>query len=158
MKLRDVVVATAILPCLKASKRDAVIGDLVAALASSGVIADSDRTGIVKESIARERKGSTGFGHGVAVPHAKSHLVKHPQAAVGIVPAGVDFNALDRQPVYSVVFLLSPLGDPEAHLSAMEMVFGALSQESFRRFMRQAKTADDVLTLVDEVDGLRAPR
>jgi len=158
MKLREIVVEAAIVPCVKATKRDAVIGELVDALVAAGVISEADRPSLVKESIARERKGSTGFGHGVAVPHARSTLVTQPRAAVGLVPGGVEFNALDRQPVYSVVFLLSPAGNPDAHLSAMETVFGALSQESFRRFLRQSTNAADVLSLLDEVDGLRAQR
>ncbi len=158
MKLRDIVVASAVFPALTSTKRDGVIGELVDGLVRAGVVTAGDRTVIVKESMARERKGSTGFGHGVAVPHAKSSLVTRPCAAIGLCPAGIDFSALDRQPVFTVVFLLSPISDPESHLAAMESIFGALSQESFRRFMRQAKVVEDITSLIDEVDGARAPR
>lgn len=153
MKLRDIVVTKAILPSLVNAKRDLAIGELLDALIASGVVSADSRATLLKETFARERKGSTGFGHGVAVPHAKTTLVSKPHAAIGVSASGVDFNSLDRQPVHAIVFMLSPLRDPESHLNAMETVFGALSQEVFRRFLRQARNADDVILLLDETDG-----
>lgn len=153
MKLRDLVVVDAIVPGLEATKRDHAIGELLDALVGCGAVDGSARATLLKEAIAREKRGSTGFGHGVAVPHAKSSLVTRPIAAVGVSRTGVEFNALDRQPVHSVVFVLSPKEQPELHLAAMEAIFGALSQDTFRRFLRQARHREDVLTLIDETDG-----
>ncbi len=152
MKLREIIVTKAIFPSLQSSKRDLVIGELLDGLIAAGAVPEDARAALIKETAARERKGSTGFGHGVAVPHAKTALVSRPFAAVGISTTGIDFNSLDRQPVFAVVFMLSPLGNLESHLSAMEAVFGALSQEPFRRFLRQARTIEDVTTLLDETD------
>ncbi|HWB19354.1 MAG TPA: PTS sugar transporter subunit IIA, partial [Phycisphaerales bacterium] len=101
-------------------------------------------------------RGSTGFGHGVAVPHVKHTSIKKMAVAVGVSRQGVDFNALDRQPVYSIFLLLSPDDKPEDHLDAMEVIFGNLSQESFRRFLRQAATQEDIVTLLEEADA-KAP-
>ncbi len=153
MKLREIIVTKAIFPVLQNSKRDLVIGELLDGLIAAGVVSSESRTTLIKETAARERKGSTGFGHGVAVPHAKTALVTRPHAAVGLSSGGIDFNSLDRQPVFAVVFMLSPLANLESHLGAMESVFGALSQESFRRFLRQARTVDDITTLLDETDA-----
>ena len=61
---------------------------------------------------------------------------------------GIDFSALDKQPVYSVFLLLSPEDKPEEHLQAMEVIFKNLSKETFRRFLRQATTTDEVMTLL----------
>jgi mannitol/fructose-specific phosphotransferase system IIA component (Ntr-type) len=55
--------------------------------------------------------------------------------------------------VYSIFLLLSPEEKPEAHLDAMEALFGNLSQETFRRFLRQARTVEDVVTLLEESDA-----
>ena len=158
MKLRDIIVTKAIIPALTNSKRDLAIGELLDSLIAAGIVAAESRAQLLKETIARERKGSTGFGHGVAVPHAKTSLVTKPCAAIGVSSTGVEFNSLDRQPVFALVFMLSPLSDPEAHLNAMETVFGALSQEPFRRFLRQARNVDDVTTLLDETDTAPSPR
>src|SRR5438132_674788 len=68
--------------------------------------------------VKREKNGSTGFGKGVAVPHVKHPKVKKMAAAVGRSVGGIDFSALDNQPVYSVVLLLSPENQPQQHLQA----------------------------------------
>ena len=152
MKLRDIVVDNAIVPELKSSKRDDVINELIDALIESGAVAPEVREEFVKAVLSRERKGSTGFGHGVAVPHVKSPKVEKLTVAIGISNEGIDFNALDKEPVYSLFLLLSPEDRPEEHLDAMEAIFGNLSQEQFRKFLRQASTIEEVVTLLDEAD------
>lgn len=153
MKLREIVVEKAILPQLSATTRDEVIEELIDALVEAGAIKAANRDEFVKSVIKREKRGSTGFGHGVAVPHAKSPLVEQITVAVGVSHPGVEFNALDRQPVHSVFLLLSPEDRPEEHLDAMEAIFGNLSNEQFRRFLRQATTVEHVLTLLSEADA-----
>ncbi len=149
----DIVVKDAIIPELKATNRDGVIIELVDALVSSDCVTDDQRDDFAKAIIRRENKGSTGFGHGVAVPHVKHAEIKTMHIAIGISIMGVDFKALDREPVYSVVLLLSPEDQPENHLDAMEAIFSSLSQDTFRRFLRQASSSDDVLTLLAETDN-----
>ena len=100
---------------------------------------------------------STGFGRGVAVPHVKHPGVTKMTAAVGRSSKGVDFSALDRQPVYSVVLLLSPGSSPEDHLKAMEVIFKSLGNETFRRFLRQATTQEDIIELLHEADHQKLP-
>ena len=157
MKLRDIVVKKAIIPSLAAAKRDDAIRELMDALVDAGKVTQDQRDTFVKSIIARENRGSTGFGHGVAVPHAKSSVVKQLVVAVGISRNGVEFNALDKQPVHSIFLLLSPEDRPEEHLDAMEAIFGNLSRDQFRRFLRQAGTVDDVVTLLEEADTQQTP-
>ncbi|MBC8309721.1 MAG: PTS sugar transporter subunit IIA [Phycisphaerales bacterium] len=153
MKLMDIVVQNAIIPELKATNRDGVISEMVDALVSSGCVTEDQRVDFTKAIIRRENKGSTGFGHGVAVPHVKHADIKTMHIAIGNSQDGVDFKALDREPVYSVVLLLSPEDQPENHLDAMEAIFSSLSQDTFRRFLRQATSIEDVLTLLGETDS-----
>lgn len=153
MKLSEIVRPAAIVPRLASSERDQVVADLVDALITSGAADVSLRTELINRVLERERRGSTGFGKGVAVPHVKHKSVKHMAAAIGLSQSGVDFHALDRQPVYMVFLLLSPEDRPDDHLKAMEVIFKHLGQETFRRFLRQAQTTDDVVTLIDEADG-----
>ena len=152
MKLKELVVEKAIVPALKGAKRDECIGELLDALAKAGAFKPALRAEFLKAVVKREKKGSTGFGHGMAVPHVKTPEVTRCVAAVGLHAAGIDFNALDRQPVHAVFLLLSPEEQPEAHLDAMESLFGTLSQEQFRKFLKQAKTVADVVTLLEEAD------
>lgn len=153
MKLLDIVVEPAIIPDLKAVERDAAISEIVDTLVECGALSGKLKEEFVKAVIKREKRGSTGFGHGVAVPHVKHASIGKMAVAVAISKAGLDFNALDKQPVYSIFLLLSPEDKPEDHLDAMEAIFGNLSQETFRRFLRQANSTADVMTLLEEADS-----
>ena len=156
MKLREIVVEKAIVPSLQGGKRDEVIAELLDALVAADAAPSAHRDVLLKGIIAREKRGSTGFGHGVAVPHVKTAEVPTIRVAVGISEAGIDFGALDKQPVHSVFLLLSPEARPEEHIDAMEAIFGNLSRDQFRRFLRQATTPEDILTLLEEADANQA--
>ncbi|MCH2138045.1 MAG: PTS sugar transporter subunit IIA [Phycisphaerales bacterium] len=153
MKLLDIINRDAIDSALEAGTRDAAIGNLVDLLVKTGSIPADRRDECVKSVVKREKRGSTGFGHGVAVPHAKMPGLEQAVAALGNVPAGVDFNALDRGDVHSIVLLLSPEDQPESHLEAMEVIFGSLSQETFRKFLQQADSNEQIFTLLEEADA-----
>ncbi len=152
MKLSNFVVREAIVPQLVSQQRDEVIRELIDTLATAGVIAKSLRTELVKMIVDREEKGSTGFGKGVAVPHVKHAKIKKMAATIGVSQQGVDFNALDTAPVYSIVLLLSPQDKPDEHLQAMENIFSNLQKDTFRRFLRQATSVDSVMDLLHEAD------
>ena len=153
MKLTDIVSPQSIVPRLATSERDQVIAEMVDAMLASGAADPRLRDELIGRILERERRGSTGFGRGIAVPHVKHKNVKKMAAAIGLSPTGVDFNALDKQPVYSIFLLLSPEDRPEDHLQAMEVIFKNLSKETFRRFLRQAGTVEEVVTLLEEADG-----
>ncbi len=153
MKLTDIVQQTAICPTLEAKSRDDAIKVMMQMLVDAGDVAADQHGDFVKAVIKRENRGSTGFGNGVAVPHLKEASVERVVVAVANVVDGVDFNALDGNPVHSIFLLLSPADQPELHLEAMEAVFGSLSQETFRRFLRQASTVEDVLMLLNDADS-----
>lgn len=152
MKLREFIVTDAIVPELKATDRDGAIRELVSALASAGAVPVTAVDDIVASLVKREQNGSTGFGKGVAVPHVKHQKVKAMAGAIGRSPGGIDFAALDHQPVYTVFLLLSPENQPQQHLQAMNIVFSNLQKDMFRRFLRQAPTREAVVDLLDEAD------
>jgi mannitol/fructose-specific phosphotransferase system IIA component (Ntr-type) len=153
MKLLEIVNREAICADLQATNRDDAIGELVDMLIAAGALEADRREDCIKAVVKRERRGSTGFGHGVAVPHAKLSHLGSAIAAIGNVTAGVDFNALDRGDVHSIVLLLSPEEQPESHLEAMEVLFGHLSKETFRRFLRQAESTQNIVTLLEDADA-----
>lgn len=154
MKLSDFIVKRAIIPELQASDRNGVIRELVEALARAGSINPDDVDVLVRAVIHRENQGSTGFGKGVAVPHVKHERVKQMVGTIGRSSRGVDFAALDRGPVYSVVLLLSPPDSPDRHLEAMESIFRHLQRDNFRRFLRQAETVEQIIDLIAEADEM----
>ncbi|MCH2149796.1 MAG: PTS sugar transporter subunit IIA [Phycisphaerales bacterium] len=153
MKMLDIVVKDAITTDLTPTTRDKNIGELLDMLVASGSVAEELRDEFLKAIIKRENRGSTGFGHGVAVPHIKHEKIDAMAVAIGVCKDGIDFNALDGQPVHCIFLLLSPEQRPAEHLEAMEAVFGNLSQDTFRNFLVQANSPQDVITLLGEADA-----
>lgn len=148
MKLSDFVCFDAIVPQLQSNERDDVISELVNSLCSTGKIAKADCKKIIEAVIRRENEASTGIGKGVAVPHVKHPKVQDVTAVVGCSSEGIDFSSLDKQPVYSVILLLSPEGNPDKHLQAMENIFKNLQKEDFRKFLRQAQTVEQIKDVI----------
>lgn len=154
MKFSDFFEPEATIPELQAKDRNGVIRELVTAIAEVGRIPTEAIDSITKAVIKRENAGSTGFGRGVAVPHEKLAKIDRMVATIGLSPGGVDFAALDRAPVYSIVLLLSPANATDQHLAAMETIFRQLQRDSFRRFLRQATNREQIIDIVREVDEL----
>jgi PTS system nitrogen regulatory IIA component len=152
MKFEDFVCFKATIPELQASDRDGAIAELISALVTAGKIPGDSAKDVTKAVIKRENEASTGMGKGVAVPHVKHSAVKNVVAAVGQSSAGIDFAALDEQPVYSVILLISPLDNPDKHLQAMENIFRHLQKERFRKFLRQSRTPAELQDLLREAD------
>lgn len=153
MKLSDIICFDAIVAQLKSKQRDDVIRELVDALCRNGKIPKDSSNTIAKAVIKRENEASTGIGKGVAVPHVKSPTVKDPVAAIGCSPEGLDFSSLDKQPVYSVLLLISPADNPDKHLQAMETLFRNLHKDDFRRFLRQAQSVEEIREIILDTDS-----
>lgn len=152
MEFSDFVCCEAIIPELQARDRDGAITELVTALNKAGRLGKDNSQEIIKAVIKREKEASTGMGKGIALPHIKHSAVKDVVAALGNSSAGIDFSSLDKQPVYSVILLISPTEDPDRHLQAMEHVFRHLQQEKFRKFLRQSQTVGQIKSLLKEAD------
>jgi mannitol/fructose-specific phosphotransferase system IIA component (Ntr-type) len=152
MKLREFIVTEAITPELQAVDRDGAIRELVTALAAAGSLPADAIEDVVASVVKREQNGSTGFGKGVAVPHVKHPKVKAMSGTVGRSAGGIDFAALDHQPVYTIFLLLSPENQPQQHLQAMNIVFSNLQKDMFRRYLRQSSTREAIVELLDEAD------
>lgn len=155
MKLKDFIVPDAVIPTLAAADRDGALREMVSSLATAGGLDAAAVDEVVAALIKREQNGSTGFGKGVAVPHVKHAKVKAMAGTVARSAAGIDFSALDHQPVYSIFLLLSPENAPQLHLQAMNIVFSNLQKDMFRKFLRAADNKQKILDLLEEADAGR---
>lgn len=126
------------------SKR-ALITELANLLASI----DPDR--VMEVVMAREQLGSTGIGHGVAIPHGRMPDLASPVLALARHPEGVDFEAIDGNPVHIVVLLLVPDSDDRQHLELLAQLARNLQQERFRQQIMDADSADQIVSLFAEV-------
>lgn len=153
MKLLDLVHPRAIIPELVSTDRNGAVRELVQVLADADRIEPALVDRVIKSIVTRERtRGTTGFGKGVAVPHAKVEGLPRVLASVGRSGRGIDFAALDGEPVHAIFLIISPAEQPEEHLRAMDLVFRHLQQEKFRKFLHQADTTEKVYELLKEAD------
>lgn len=155
MKLTEIIQPSAIRSNLQAADRDNAIAEMIDLLISSGAAPADIRDELLTKILERERKSSTGFGYGVAVPHIKHPKIAQLAAGIGLSERGIDFESRDKLPVYTIVMLLTPADQPEDHLQAMETIFKNLSKETFRRAMRQTQGDEEVLALLDDADHHR---
>ena len=154
MKLSEIFCFDSMRPKLGSDDRNEVIAELVSALADAKHLGKASKEDVTKAIIKREDDASTGIGKGVAVPHVKHKSIKKAVAAIGISEADIDFSSLDKQPVYTVILLISPADDPDKHLQAMEQVFKLLQDDKCRKFLRQAQTEKQIKDiLVDFEEG-----
>jgi PTS system fructose-specific IIA component/PTS system nitrogen regulatory IIA component len=153
MKFTDFVSVEAIRAELSAEDKPAVIRELSDALKEAGKISATDVDSVVKAVMKREELGSTGIGRGVAVPHTKHPSVDRLVGTVGVSPVGVDFDSLDGEKVQLFFLLISPPDRPGDHLRALENISRQLRDETFCRFLKQAKSAEDIRQLLDEADN-----
>jgi PTS system nitrogen regulatory IIA component len=152
MKLSDFVVREAILVDLQATSKEAAIREIVGSLATAGRLDAADTDGVARAILNREELGSTGIGQGVAVPHTRHPKADRLIGTVAISRRGVDFAALDGEPVDIFFLLVSPPNQPGDHLRALENISRHLKDDKFVSFLRQAKTHEQVIEILDEAD------
>ncbi len=102
--------------------------------------------------MAREQLGSTGIGHGVAIPHGRMPDLSAPMLALARHQDGVNFEAIDGQPVHIVVLLLVPDSEDRQHLELLAKLARSLQNSHTREAIMQADSIESVIALfADEV-------
>jgi len=153
MKFSDFINVASIKADVASDEKPEVIRELVESLAGAGAIAADQVEGIVAAIMKREDLGSTGIGRGVAVPHTKHASVEKLVGTVGISVEGVDFNSLDGNKVHLFFLLISPPDRAGDHLRALENISRRLRDDTFCRFLKQARSAQDIQQLLEEADN-----
>jgi len=153
MKFADFVNTKAIRADLTATEKEGVVREMVQSLLDAGGIKKDEFESIVKAILKREELGSTGIGRGVAVPHTKHPSVDQLAGTVAVSHSGVDFESLDGEKVYLFFLLISPPDRPGDHLRALENISRQLRDDTFCRFLKQSKTAEEIKLLLDEADN-----
>ena len=104
---------------------------------------------LVTDSLfARERLGSTGLGHGVAIPHGRIKGLKAPMAAVFQLSQAIGFDAPDEQPVQLLIFLLVPEAATQKHLEILSEIAELLSDGGLRERIKSCSSRDDLHGLI----------
>ena len=120
-----------IIPNLKAKERFAAIREMVAQLINIGRIRPQDEEVVVNAMNKREKLMSTGIGFGVAIPRGRVDCVKDIVLAIGVSASGVEFDALDNQPVNVIVMFIIP-ANSWLHEAVMQTATGMFGQFVFK--------------------------
>lgn len=148
MKVTDFLKKDALAIPLKGTSKDEILKELIELLHKCGSLEDTEAA--LKAIYDREEIMSTGIGHGLAIPHGKEKNVKELAAACGVIPEGVDYNALDGQPVYLIIMLVGPEDGAAQHVKALARISRLLQHESFRQKLISSKTPDEFMQAIRE--------
>ena len=105
-------------------------------------------TEIFDSLVARERLGSTGIGHGVAIPHGRIENIKNATCAFISLSEGVDFDSVDNEPVDLLLALLVPVDSTEEHLQLLAQLAEMFSDEDLREHLKEADTNNELYELL----------
>ncbi len=112
-----------------------------------------DRAEALAELKSREEKMSTGIMHLVAVPHAEVKSLKGTIGAIGISRSGIDYESLDKAPVYIVFMLVAGPGETERHIQILKKLAGILMKKDFVAMMQKCTTAHEVYELISQAES-----
>lgn len=131
---------------LESSEKEDTLKELVDVLAEVQDI--GDKKSILKALVERESLGSTGIGQGIAIPHGKTEKIKELVAVLGISKKGINFEALDGEPVYIFFLLVAPKETAGPHLKALAQISRLLRDTYFCELLRRCNTPDEVYELI----------
>ena len=148
MNLGDILSPSQILPDLQAKDRWEAIDELIDNLVATGKIKPEHHDAIAAVVKKRESSMSTGIGFGIGIPHASTDLIYEVVGALGRSVRGVNFDALDNQPVNLVMLFLVPQGQFQKHLHTLANIAKLLHKAEFRQALEQAPDADTMLKII----------
>jgi mannitol/fructose-specific phosphotransferase system IIA component (Ntr-type) len=148
MNLGDILSLDNILPDMTAANRWDAIDELIQQLVKTTSIRPENREAIVGVVKKRESSMSTGIGFGIGIPHASTDLIQEVVGALGRSKKGMEFDALDNQPVNLVVLFLVPQGQFQKHLHTLASIAKLLHVKEFRQELEQASDAAGMFEVI----------
>jgi PTS system nitrogen regulatory IIA component len=150
MRLADVLKEEYIFADLRATEKRAILDEMVTGLSEGAAVLNRER--VLEVLLDREQLGSTGIGHGVAIPHGKLKGLDEIIIAVGRNRAGVDFDSLDDLPVYLFFMIVAPENSAASHLKLLAAISHLLKNQEFRMKLRSARDAAEMYSLIVSED------
>jgi mannitol/fructose-specific phosphotransferase system IIA component (Ntr-type) len=150
MNLADILTEEQIIPEMAAKNRWEAIDELINHLVTTSKIKPEDRDAVAAVVKKRETSMSTGIGFGIGIPHASTDLIYEVVGAFGRSKSGINFDALDNQPVNLVMLFLVPQGQFQKHLHTLANIAKLLHNKDFRVAL---ETASDARSMIQIIKG-----
>lgn len=138
----------------KPKNKSEALDQVVELMAASGKI--NNKEAYRSQVYAREEESTTGIGEGIAIPHGKCDAVDRPGLAAMVVKDGVDFDALDGEPVSLIFLIAAPNTKDNVHLDVLSKLSVLMMDEDFSNSLRNAKSVDEFLAIIDKADEEKA--
>ena len=135
--------------CLQSKTGDDVLAELVQPLLDSGLIKNKN---VILETLKkRETLGSTGIGHGVAIPHCRTLAINEVNVVIGISKEGIDYNAIDNKPVNIFFLIVAPPQEiSNQYLPVLGKIVEMLRSSKIRKALINVSGYDELLKIIEE--------
>jgi fructose-specific phosphotransferase system IIA component len=137
---------------LQAKDKEEVISSLVKILVEQGHVPQEKVEEVKAALFEREALTSTGLGYGIALPHVKTDIVREICIAFGRSTKGIDFDALDGNPVHLFFLILAPTNKTEEYLKTLSSISALLKNDKIRSQLQAAKSADEIFKIFDQAE------
>lgn len=154
MRLSDVFTEDDIIIDLKAREKTGLLDEM--ALGVSSKVTGLDKGSLLQAMLDREKLGTTGIGHGVAIPHGKIKGLAEIKVFFGRSLSGVDFNSMDGMPVYLFFMIIVPDDAAAAHLKILACISQMLKNQECRTRLMHAGSPSEIHRIIIEADRLNA--
>lgn len=149
----DLITPQAILPNLKAGSKKQALQDMARKAAE---LTGQHERAIFDVLLERERLGTTGVGHGIAIPHGKLPSLERVWGVFARLERPIDYDAIDEQPVDLIFLLLAPEQAGADHLKALARVSRLLRDQSMCEKLRGSDSADAIYALLTQQEASHA--
>ncbi len=150
MRLADVLREDYILTDLDAREKNELLHEMVSGLSPKVGSLDSER--VLNALLERERLGTTGIGHGVAIPHGKVKGLSEMKVFFGRSRKGVDFHSMDNLPAYIFFMIIAPENSAAAHLKILAVISNLLKSQDFRNRLMRAESRSEIYRIITDAE------
>lgn len=128
----------------KADSKEQVISQLVEHGIKIGIIKEENKSEIELSLFTREKSMSTGIGSGVAIPHCSVSVVEELKVVIGISESGIEFDAIDKLPVYIFILLIVPKNKFQEHIKTLALIAKTLNLKEEREKLIHSKSYEEI--------------
>ena len=150
MRITDLLAAESVKLNGAANSKSDVLNQMVDLMAKSGKV--SNREVYLKAVFAREEESTTGVGDGIAIPHGRCNGVSKPGLAAMVLPKGVEYDALDGEPVDLIFLIAAPEGAGSVHIDILSKLSTMLMDDDFTASLKKATSVKQFLQIIDDAE------
>ncbi|GFZ26378.1 PTS fructose transporter subunit IIABC [Lactobacillus corticis] len=153
MKIKDILAEESMIMDLKATDKESAIKEMADLEVKTGIVNDEDA--FIKSIWDREKEGTTGIGGGIAMPHARNKSINKARVLFAKSAKGIDYEALDGQPVNLFFMITAPDGADNTHLQALSKLASLLINPDLVEALKAAKTPAEVIKLFTDAENAK---